>query len=367
MKRNFPIVLASLMLALAMLACSTGGAPAVSDQDAINTAVAGTQQSQALAQATVNSAVLTAMPATPTPGPTVEYVNLTEEELAALIDEAVSEAVAATEATTTAVTSATYDDSVTTEEVAYVYEYYYYADYYVEYAEELMYEYYQLYSELATQMIVEMNAIESELSQMNDTLGSIDQSLQEISATLAQGLELAQSAIDQLENAAQTAQTKAQDVKNQAQDMINVLHSDQQGRVDQIAQVAPNNIPTDKLSALQSGFDFIDAARNALGDNKLSREELMNLAQLGANAQAGFANFGRADGPGALDFSQFSGKFNEIMGQFARGQMPQGRANLDGFERSLGSRPSGFGGGPGNGGPGGGGPGGGGGAPGPRP
>jgi hypothetical protein len=90
----------------------------------------------------------------------------------------------------------------------------------------------------------------------------------------------------------------------------------------------------------------------------------MGLAQIGANAQAGFANFGGRGGagPGAdLDFSQFSGKFSEITTQFARGQVPQGRANLDGFERSLGTRPSG------GGLPGGGLPGGGGGAPGPRP
>lgn len=363
MKQNFPIILASLILALAMLACSTGGAPAVSDPDAINTAVAGTQQALALGQATVNASVLTAMPATPTPGPTVEYVTLTEEELAALIDEAVNEAVAATESTTTAVYTTTSDDAVTTEEVEYVYDYYYYAEYYVEYAEDLMAQYYALYGELASQMIVELNGIETQLTQMNSTLSSIDQSLQEISSTLSQGLALAEETINQLESAAQTAQANAQELKNQAQDMFEVLQADQQGRLDQISQIQPSNIPTDKLAALQSGFDFIDAARNAMSDNKLSRDELMNLAQLGANAQEGFKQFGgRAGGagPGAdLDLAQFTNKFSEITTQFARGQMPQGRANLDGFERSLGTRPSGFGGG--------GRPGGGGGAPGPRP
>ncbi|MEW5939736.1 MAG: hypothetical protein AB1750_08760 [Chloroflexota bacterium] len=366
MRPTFRIALASLVLILATLACSTGGAP--SDQDAINTAVAGTQQAQALGQATVNAAVLTAMPATPTPGPTVEYVNMTEEELAALIDEAVAEAVAATEATTTAVTTTTSDDAVTTEEVVYVYDYYYYADYYVEYAEDLMAQYYALYADLAYEMTAELHAIEAELNQLNETLSSIDQSLQEISSTLEQGLELAQSAIDQLESAAQQAQTRAQAVQTQAQDMMTVLHNDQQGRLDQISQIQPNSVPTDRLAALQSGFDFIDAAKNALGDNKLSRDELMNLAQLGANAQAGFKNFGgrgEGIGPGAgLDLNEFSGKFNEIMGQFARGQMPQARGNLDGFERSLGSRPSGPGGGGGRPGGGGGGlPGGGGGGP----
>lgn len=343
MKSTLRITLTALALAGLLAACAMGAQP-TSDANAINTAVAGTQQAQALGQATVNANALTAMPATPTPGPTIDYVALTEEELAALIDEAVAEAVAATEATTTAVTTTTYDYSVTTDEVAYVYDYYYYADYYVEYAEELMAQYYALYGDLAYEMVAEMNAIQGELNQMNTTLSSIDSSLQEISSTLSQGLALAQESIDQLNAAAQQAQTHAQAAQAQAQDMLSVLQTDQQGRVDQLSQIQPNNIPTDRLSALQTGFQFIDTAKLALGDNKLSRDELMGLAQLGANAQAGFANFGGAGniGPGGgPDLSQFTNKFSEITTQFARGQMPQARGNLDGFERSLGTRPSG--------------------------
>jgi hypothetical protein len=363
MKSMFRITLTALLLAVLLAACTMGAQPSLTDTDVINTAVAGTQQAQALGQATVNANVLTAMPATPTPGPTIDYVALTEEELAALIDEAVAEAVAATEATTTAVTTTTYDYSVTTDEVAYVYDYYYYADYYVEYAEDLLAQYYALYGDLAYEMIAEMNAIQGELSQMNTTLSSIDSSLQEISSTLSQGLALAQESIDQLNAAAQQAQTHAQAAQAQAQDMLSVLQADQQGRVDQLSQIQPNNIPPDRIAAMQTGFQFIDTAKNALGDGKMTRDELMNIAQIGANAQAGFANFGGAGniGPGGgPDLSQFTNKFSEITTQFARGQMPQGRSNLDGFERSLGTRPS-AGGQPGGGLPGGGS------GPGPRP
>ena len=357
------VLLASLIAAL-LTAC---GMPAgTASQDVVNTAVAGTQVSQALAQATVNSTALTAMPATPTPGPTVEYVTLTEEELAELIDQAVAEAITATEQTTTAVYATTTDDAVTSEEVVYIYDYYYYADYYVEYAEDLIAEYYALYSDLAYEMIAELNAVESELNQMNDTLASIDRSLQQISSTLEQGLALAEESIAQLESAAQTAQTHAQELQTQAQDMISVLQADQQGRMDEISQIQANNIPTDKLSAMQSAFSFVDAANAAMGDNKLSADELLNLAQLGKNAQSGFQNFGGADRLGP-DITQFSSKFDEITTQFARGQMPQARSNVGQFETSLGSRPdfSGAGGGgpslpgggPAGGGPGGGGPG----------
>ncbi|RJP54059.1 MAG: hypothetical protein C4557_03710 [Anaerolineaceae bacterium] len=344
MKPMLRTVLLAFMTASLLVACTIGSAP-VSQEDAVNTAVAGTQIADALAQATVNANTLTAMPATPTPGPTIEYVTLTEEELSALIDEAIIQAISATEQTSSAVYYTTDDGAVTYDEVEYVYGYYYYADYYVAYAEDLIAEYYYLYADLAYEMIAELNAIEAELNQLNSTLSSIDSSLQEISSTLEQGLVLAEESISQLESAAQTAQTNAQELKSQAQDMMTVLQADQQNRVNQISQIQPSNIPTDKLSALQSAFSFVDFANQALSDNKLSREELLSLAQLGQNAKVGLQQFGGADAIGP-DISQFAGKFDEIGQQFARGQIPQGRQNLAGFETSLGNRPN-FGGGSG--------------------
>src|SRR6266545_4093544 len=145
MKSFVRIFLTSIVLAGILAACGMPAALTEDPANTINTAVAGTQQAQALAQATVNSSVLTAMPATPTPGPTVEY-------------------------TTTSVTNTTSDGTVTTEEVAYVYDYYYYAEYYVDSAEDLLNEYYTLYAELADEIITELNSIEGELAQMNDTL-----------------------------------------------------------------------------------------------------------------------------------------------------------------------------------------------------
>jgi len=345
MKSYIRIFFTWLILTGVLSACGMPAATPATNE-VVNTAIAGTQQAQALAQATLNASVLTAMPATPTAGPALEYVTMTEEELVALISQAVAEAVAATETTTTAVTTTTSDDAVTSEEVVYVYDYYYDAEYYVEYAEELLNEYYSLYADLAQQMLTELNSIESELAQMNGTLSSIDSSLQQISSTLEQGLAVAEETITQLETAAQTAQTSAQELKAQAQDMTSQLQLDQEGRLTDISQIQPNNIPTDRISSLQTAFEFLDTANLAMGDNKLSRAELMTLAQLGANAQAGFQNFGGTGGAeGAPDLSQFSGKFNEITGQFARGQMPQARGTLDTFERSLGTRPGPGGGG----------------------
>jgi hypothetical protein len=281
-------------------------------------------------------------PATPTPGPVVEYVTLTEEELATLIDQAVAEAVAATEQTSSAAAAVASDGAVTAEEAAYVYDYYYYALYYTEYAEDLLNEYYSQYSELAYEMIDELTAIEVELVEMNDNLVEVASTLDDINSALAEGQALAQETITKLQTAAQQAQINATEVKTQAQDMMSQLQVDQQGRLDALSQVQPNDVAATRLEALRSGFAFIDAAKEAFGDTQLTRTELLDIAQLGVNAQAGFEKFGGGGGiGGGPDLSQFTGKFSEITTQFANGQLSQARGNLDDFERALGDRPRG--------------------------
>lgn len=340
MKTPAHICITSILFISFLAACTMDVSPNA-QQDMVNTAVAGTQMAEVLAQATVNANALTAMPATPTPGPTIEYVTLTEEELVALIDQAVAEAVSACEQVTQAASAATGDDMVTEDEVQYVYTYYDYTDYYLDYAEELLSTYYDLYADLAQEMIAEFNAIEEELAQLNDTMTQISDSLAEISDTLSQGLEVAQESIAKLENAAQQAQSQAAMLQEERQDITSTLQTDQQHRMEEISQIQPSNIPADRTSALEAGFQFIDFANSALTDGKISRDELVGLAQLGANAQAGFKNIAGADrfSSNTIDLSQFSDRFSEITTQFAHGQMPQARGNLQHFELSLGQRP----------------------------
>lgn len=364
-------------VALLAAGCARDTTPAPA---AINTAIAATRQAEVQAQATLNAAVLTAMPptatpmptvvaqpsvatpivavqatvvapaptavakpalATPTPGPTPVYVTLTEEEMVALIDAAVAEAIAASDETVTIVYTTTADDALTAEEAAYIYNYYAYADYYVEEAEELLAVYYGLYDELANEMLAELSAIADELAQLNTTLASIDQSLQQISATLAQGLAITEETIAQLESAAQTAQAHADKLQAQSQNMAAVLQLDQQHRLDEIAQMQPNNIPDDRLSALQSAFAFVDAANSALADDKLTQAELHNLTQLGKNAQAGLPQLSRGTaGAARPNSAQLTGKFDQISQQLARGQTAQGRASIGQMEHALGQRPA---------------------------
>lgn len=357
MKRTLiPMMLFSLLVILS-LACSSS-APAAAPtftpdaQATINAAIAATAGAQAYTQATIDAAIAStavAMPPTATPGPEVEYVTMTEEELAALIDQAVNAAVAATTTASTATTQTTSDNAVTYDEVQSVEVYVQGAEQAIAYAEELIETYYSLYGDLATETISLLTEIEQDLDAMASSTAALAASLVEIENTLSQGLALAEETINQLENAAQAAAASLAQVQEHARNWVGKTQVDRENRANQALNVKPDRVPTDLQSTLQEAFNFVDLVRGSLGDNKISRDEMNKIAQLGANVSAGFSAHG---GPKMRDFS---GRLNEITGQLARGQNRQARDNVGNFERSLGERPSGPGVKPGGGGGGGGG------------
>ncbi len=301
----------------------------------VNAAVSATAQAQANVQATVDTAVQATTVAAPTSTPSAEYVTMSEEELAALIDQAVAEASTSTQECSTAATQATADDTVTQGEVQTVEVYLANADEAIAYAEEVINAYNDLYGELATESLATLQAIEQDLAVMSGNTAAINDSLQEINTTLESGLTLAEDTINQLNSAAQAAQDSAQQAQQQAQGWAQNHQSEIENRAAQALSVKPNNIPPDVQAALASAFNYVDAIHGALGDNKITKTELMNIAQLGANTAAGFQTRGN------LDLKQFSNSVNKITGQLARGQVPQAKSGLGNFEKSLGARPAG--------------------------
>jgi len=345
MKKKKNTILTLVIVLLVSVAIACGGTASLNTtpdtQSTVDAAIAATGTAQANLQATIDAAIAataTSMAAeatsVPSPTPSVEYVTLTEEELAALIDQAVSDATVATQECTTATTAATADDTVTQEEVDMMEVYVMVADETIAYAEELIYAYYDLYGELATETLVLLQAIEEDLSTLAGEAEAIYDVLQEATVILEQGLTLAEETITQLETAAQAAGDKAAAIQTQNQEWFQNRQAELENRAATALSTQAHNVAGDRKSALLSAFDYIDAVRAGLDDNKISPAELAHIAQLGANASAGLNAHG---GP---QLQQFSGSINDITGQLARGQMPQAQANLGNLERSLGSRPS---------------------------
>lgn len=330
------------LLALAALACG-GTATAVPTPDAqatVGAAIAATGTAQAGLQETIDAAVAgtqavgeATRAAVSTPTPAAEYVEMTEEELAALIDQAVVDAAAATEASADAAAQASADGTVTQEEADEIEAYVLDAEEAVALAEELIYAYYALYGELAAETIDLLVGLDEELSALGYELAALVAVLEEIDSALQAGLALSEEVLGELEAAAQAASGIAAQIQAQKEAWIEGLPADIEGRVAAALAVEPNEVAGDRKVAILSAFQYVDAVRGSLADDKVSPSELADIAQLGANASAGLSAHG---GP---QLQGLAGSIDGITGQIAGGQMPQAKANVGALESALGTRP----------------------------
>lgn len=339
-----------LLCLVALTACNQGGvatplpaSPTIDTQATVEAAIAATSSAQAAAataqagmQATIEAAVAAtqgAQPPTPTAGQPVEYVEMSEEELEALINQAVNEAVAASTTASEATVQASADSTITQEEIDSLESLVASAEQALFYANELIEAYDALYAALAVDSVQALVELEQELAAVTESLTALTQALTEVEAALTQGQAIAQATLDQLTAAAQQV-SDLQQIAGPLQQWLNQAQRDRENRVNQILAIQPDaGAPQDLLGTLSAAFSFVDEIRNALGDNQLSRDELNRIAQLGANASAGLKAHG------GLQLQELSSKVSEILAQLARGQVPQARRGLAEFERSLGARP----------------------------
>ena len=326
-KKNLVIL---LVLAISLAACGGKVEPPLNVDDQVMTAVAATATAQAEFDNAVDNAVaatVVSMPPTPTPGPTVDYYELSEEELAILIDEAVEEAVIATEASSAATTQATSDGTMTSEEVYETAEYVYDAEAAIYYADELIAAYYDLYGAYAEDVLYLLTAVEEDLD-------ALIYALEEVENLLVQGAEVATAAIEQLNEAATSITTHIAESKADRDQFLEQFKSNLQDRENTFANMAPNEIAGDRSGTLNQLHDYLDAVKTSFGDRKIDKNEMFQIAQLGANAQASILANG---GP---QLQNFGGSIDGLTRQISRGEWPQAGHDLGGFEASIPSRPT---------------------------
>lgn len=325
---NTPDTRATVAAALAATTTAQAGFEAAVSAavDATATAVAAAGESMA--------AQTTAAATTGTSTSTAEYVTMSEEELAALIDEAVNEAVTATQTYSTSTTEATADGNVSAEEVQTIEVYVAGAEEAIAYAEDLIAVYDEQYGELASESLDTLAAIEEDLAAIATNTAAINETLGEINATLEAGLELAEETVSQLEDAAAAATAATEEVRAEAQTWLTTVQAENQKRVEAAQNIPPSRVATNPQEALQSTFEYVDVTRNAIGDNKISQKELFDVAQAGANANASLK------GHGGPELQKLGPSINGTTQQLARGDVPGARNTLGGLEAGLPNRSS---------------------------
>lgn len=321
------VALAITVLLIMVTSC---GAPTSSEEldTQIQTAIAETAQAEATFQVAVDQAVeatVIAMPPTPSPQPTVDPYTLTEEELAALIDASCEEAAAASTEASAATTQAASDGTYTEEEIYDTMYYVYDAEAAIAYAEELLYLYDDLYGLYASEALNLLYAVE-------DDLAELAAAMLEVEAILSLGAETASAALEQLNTTLENVQPKAEEVRNKAQEYKDNLPAVLAERENSFANLAPTEIASDRDGAILQVYTYLDSVKAAFGDRKISPDELGQIAQLAANAQAGINQSG-----GPL-LKGFGGNIEGITRSISRGDWPSAQRDLGGFEASLPSR-----------------------------
>jgi len=348
MKRTGALVSLFSLVAILAIACGVGPRAVAPDAQAtIDAAVAATSTAQARLQQTEGAAVVathtaqaTAQPtatataqATPTPEPAstppADYAEMSEQDIVVLADEAVSDATAATEACSAATAEAAADAAVTSEEVTELLALLNEAEEAIAYVDELLTAYEDLYGELATLSAAALQAMDEELMALAEEVIALAATLEEIDIALQQGLAVAEQTIQQLQAVAQAAATQAAGLQGKTQEWVQQLPAEWEGRAAAALAVQPDSVPADRRAAIRTALDYVDTARQALDDRRLSSAELSAIAQLGANASAGLQAHGGAQ------LQTLSAAINDITAMLARGQVPQALAGLSSLEAAL--------------------------------
>ncbi|MBI9049560.1 MAG: hypothetical protein JEZ00_09080 [Anaerolineaceae bacterium] len=300
-------------------------------QATIDAGIASTSTAQAMMQEAIDQAVVATITAMPTPEmPASE--ELSEEELAQMIDEAVNEALYYSNEVESATTSSTSDDVLTEDELEMLMSYYGVSQSEIEYALMLAEMYLELYYELGEETV--------------DLLYIVVEDLEDLYAMSEDAMEL----VYVLENVAAnggaiTAEDIAavieysqqfEDIKPMLEDLsgewLTALQGDLTTRADEYLQLQADQVAGNRIEALAMAGDYITSVRSALGDGVLSNSELNGIAQMGANVGASFNALNLPNN------STISGSINDITGNLARGQIPQASANIGQLEGLIGRR-----------------------------
>ncbi|MDK2982048.1 MAG: hypothetical protein PWQ55_2395 [Chloroflexota bacterium] len=324
--KNFTVLLVLSFLIVSLAGC--GGASRVDVDATVQAGIQGTQTAEANVSSLVNEAVAATLTAMPTPTP-VPVEELSEEELAQAVEDSAGEAAAAADQASTASDAAASDGEITQDELDDLYYLYYLAIDEAEQALALAEDYYDLYADLMALTISELEQIEAQLENIEESANAVLTVLDEISQTVAQGGEIAQQTLDNLQQMGQPAAQYASELQNRLPDWRDVRANETGTLVEQALSVAPTDVAGTRAGAIAQLKDYVQSMQTAIGDGRLSLDELHSLSQLGANAAASLSQFNGGDLAGLSD------AVTGLTRNFASGQLPELNRGLGSLQNSL--------------------------------
>jgi hypothetical protein len=303
--------------------------PTADIQATVDAGISATSTAQAQVQEAIDEAVLATITAMPTqaPPPTDE---LSEEELAQMVDDAVNEAMYYSNELETATSESTSDDVLTEDELEMLMSYYGLSQSEIEYALMLAELYLELYYELGEETVDLLYMVVEDLEELSGMSDEAMELLYIMENIAANGGTVTPEDIQALLEYSQQYGDLQTILETQSGDWITALQEDLPTRVEEYLQMQPDQVAGNRLEALQMAGEYVTSVREALGDGFLSNSELGNIAQLGANVGASFESLNLPNS------SNIAGSIDDITGNLARGQLPSASANLGQLEGLLG-------------------------------
>ncbi|RLD03565.1 MAG: hypothetical protein DRI56_12250 [Chloroflexota bacterium] len=257
--------------------------------------------------------------------------DMSEEEMAAEIDQAVNDAENASEQLSTATNEAAADGSITQEEADEIEALVSDLAYAIALAEDLIYLYDDVYGELAIETLYLLTELEDDLDELAAFATDMVELLIIAEEALDEGLLVAEDVIAQFEQVvSQVDVTGLTEAKNA---WVEARQIEAEDRIEMITNMVPTEAAGTRREAVLSAFNYVDTVRAALEDGTFTLAELQSIGQLGANVQANFAQFS-----GPL-LQNRSAEISSITSMLARGQLSQALNGLNQLESLLGKRP----------------------------
>jgi len=326
MEKQISVVLVAVLVLVSLAGC--GGSNQVDVDATIQAGIQGTQAAEANVESLVNEAVAATLTAIPTPT-VVPVEELSEEDLAQAVEDSASEAAAAADQAADASDGASSDGEITQDELDELYYLYYLAIEEAEQALALAEDYYDLYADLMELTISELEDIEAQLENIEESANAVLTVLDEISQTIAQGGEIAQQTLDNLQQMSQQAAQHAGEIQENLPGWREVRAQETDNLVNQALSAVPNDIAETRAGAIAQVKDYVQSVQSAVSDGRFSLDELNALSQLGANAAASLSHVGGGDLAGLSD------AVNGLTRNFASGQLPDLNRGLGSLQNSL--------------------------------
>ncbi len=332
-KKFFTLII--ILIIIPISACNTESIPPEATPDiqaTVDASIAGTATAQAELDAQIEEAVDEAVEEA-IQEIEEEYLIMTEEELNAAIDEAVTEATLATEQTNSYAEEAASDGTLTAEELAELEAYAYYAEDMIYLAEEMINAYYGLYAELAYETIYLLEAVEEDLSTMAFAMTEVAELTIAAATTLAEGQEVRQETVNEILTTAQSSHDALASISPDWETWSTGIQETRDIRLTEIQNITANFTPSNRAEMLTATVDFANAVQTSLGDFSISHTELLDIAQLGANASAGL------DLHGGPLLQGLSGEIGNITNQLTTGQTHKAMGSIGAFDGTIGKIP----------------------------